>query len=247
MPFRTLVFVLLIVLLASCTSTTTKQPKSKSHYTLGLSFLQSNNPTMALREFLAAAEDDPEDPEVHAGLARAYQYKKAYSLAEKHYLKALEFSNNEPRYQNNLAALYISMERWDQAIDYFEQAARNLLFMRSELALMGKGYAYYRKGDYPSALQAYREAEMIAPRLAVLHFHVGETYAALGQLDLAASSYEKALLHAPKYSEARYQLAILLLKDQKLDEAKSALSIIIEQDPLSEWGMRANDFLKALK
>ncbi len=247
MLFRTITAVLLIVLLVGCVSSKNKQPQAMPHYTLGLSFLQSDNPTLALREFLKAIEDNPKDPQVHAGLARAYQYKKAYVLAEQHYIKALVFSDDDPKYQNNLAALYISMERWDQAIEYFQKASLDLLFMRPELAMMGKGYAYYRKGDYPAALQAYREAETVAPRLASLHFHVGETYAALGRLELATASYEKALLHAPTYSEARYQLAVLLLKGQKIDEAKNLLTIIVEQDPRSDWGMKAKDFLKALK
>lgn len=247
MLFRTMIAVLLTVLLVGCVSSKNKQPKAMPHYTLGLSFLQSDNPTLALREFLKAVENNPKDPQVHAGLARAYQYKKAFALAEQHYLKALAYSDNDPKYQNNLAALYISMERWDQAIEYFQKASENLLFMRSELALMGKGYAYYRKGDYPAALQAYREAETVAPRQAALHFHIGETYTALGQMDLAVASYEKALLHAPNYSEARYQLAVLLLKEQQLDEAKNLLMIIVEQDPLSDWGMKAKDFLKSLK
>ncbi len=247
MPFRTMITVLLIVLLVGCAGTKNKQPKAMPHYTLGLSFLQSDNPTLALREFLKAVEENPKDPQVHAGLARAYQYKKAYALAEQHYLKALTLSDNDPKYQNNLAALYITLERWDQAIEYFQKASENLLFMRPELALMGKGYAYYRKGDYPAALQAYSEAEAIAPRQAALHFHVAETYLALGQLDLAVASYGKALLHAPTYSEARYQLAVLLLKEQRIDEARNLLTIIVEQDPRSDWGMKANDYLKALK
>ena len=247
MLFRTITAVLLVVSFAGCVSTNNKQPKAMPHYTLGISFLQSDNPTLALREFLKAVENSPKDPQVHAGLARAYQYKKAYALAEQHYIKALAFSDNAPKYQNNLAALYISMERWDQAIEYFQKASENLLFLRSELALMGKGYAYYRKGDYPAALSAYREAEAIAPRQAVLHFHVAETYTALKREEQAVASYEKALLYAPTYSEARYQLAVLLLKDQKIAEAKSLLKIIVDQDPLSNWGVKASDFLKALK
>lgn len=243
---RALIAVLLTLLLGACVSTDI-EPKARPHYTLGLSHLQSGNPTFALKEFLKAVQDDPEDPEVRAGLARAYQAKKAYLLSEQQYKKALKLSDNDPKYQNNLAALYISMERWDQAIEYFSKAADNLLFMRPELALMGKGYAYYRKGDYPAALQAYRDAETIAPRLASLHFHVGETYAALDRMDLAKAAYNKAIFFAPAYAEARYQLAILLLKENQLDAAKEQLKKIVEQNTLSDWGLKAADFLKTLK
>jgi len=246
MYFRTLLIVLFVLLFTGCAGTADRQIKAKPHYTLGLSFLQSDNPTLALKEFLKAEEEDPQDPQIHAGLALAYQLKKAYGLAEQHYLKALEYSNNDPMYQNNLASLYLSMERWDEAIVYFQKASENLLFMRSELALMGKGFALYRKGDYPAALQAYSKAEAIAPRLGTLHFYIAETYQASGRLDLAAASYEKALLYSPKYSEARYQLAVLKLKEKKLEEAKGLFKIIVKQDPLSDWGGKSADFIKTM-
>lgn len=247
MSYRTLAVVLLVFLLAGCLSSAEVQPKAKPHYTLGLSHLQSGNPTLALKEFLQAVKDDPKDPQVHAGLARAYQAKKAYALSEEHYKKALVLSDNDPKIQNNLAALYISMEQWDQAITYFNKASENLLFMRTEIALMGKGYAYYRKGDYPEALQAYLEAEAIAPRYAPLQFHLGETYAAFGQKELAKAALEKAILYSPHYSEALYQLAVMKLKEQEIEEAKAHLRVIVQQDPLSEWGQKASKFLKTLK
>ena len=247
MQFRIIVTLALLGFLFGCGGGANVQPKAQPHYTLGLSHLQGGNPTLALKEFLKAVEENPKDHKVHAALARAYQSKRAYEMAEKHYLKALELSDNDPRYQNNLAALYISMGRWDQAITYFDLAASNLLFMRSELALMGKGYALYKKGDYPAALQSYREAEAIAPRLPPLHFHLGETYDAMGQVELARAAYEKALMFAPGYSEARYQLAVLLLKQKQLDEAKKELKILVEKDPLSDWGGKAAEFLKTMK
>ena len=238
---------LFVVMLFGCVNSGKKYPKAKPHYTLGLSYLQSENPTLALREFLQALERSPRDADIHAGLALAYQYKKAYALSEQHYLKALNYSDDEPRYQNDLGALYLTMERWDDAISFFDKASKNLLFMRTELSYMGKGYAYYRKGDYPAALQAYSEAEAISPRLATLHFYRGETFQATGRLDLARASYGKALSYIPNYSEARYQLAVLDLKEKRLTQAKTHLKAIVDQDPLSTWGIKSADFLKTMK
>lgn len=247
MFYRFFVIVCCTVLLAACVTTGPQPPKPRPHYTLGLSHMQSGNPTLALKEFLKALENNPDDPEVHAALAHAYMAKKAYELSEQQFKLALKLSNNDPKYQNDLAALYLVMERWDLAIEYFDKAASNLLFMRSELALMGKGYAYYRKGDYPTALQSYREAEALAPRLSTLHFHTGETYAAMGRLDLAQAAYEKAILYAPDYAEAHYQLAILLLKQNKIEAAKKHLKLIVAQAPLSDLGQKSAEFLKTLK
>jgi len=249
MNCRIYLLALLLFLLGGCAdkaSQVDEQPQPKPHYTLGLSHLQSGNPTLALKEFLQAVAANPENPDVHAGLALAYQSKKAYELAEKHYVQALQLSDNDPKILNNLATLYIALERWDEALEYFNKAAENLLFMRTELALMGKGYVYYRQGHYQKSLDAYREAEAIAPRMPTLHFHVAETYVALGLNDAARASYEKALVYASGYSEARYQLAVLLLKEKKFEPAKAQLSLIVEQDPLSDWGSRAAEILKTV-
>ncbi|NIQ95107.1 MAG: tetratricopeptide repeat protein, partial [Desulfuromonadales bacterium] len=90
---------------------------------LGVSYLRADDPTQALQEFLLAAEIEDDDAPLQAGLGQAYFMKKSYADAERHYLKALRLDKGNPKYQNNLAALYMEMERWDDAIDYFEKAA----------------------------------------------------------------------------------------------------------------------------
>ena len=67
----------------------------------------------------------------------------AFPDAERHYLRAVRLDRDNPLYQNNLAALYLDMERWDDAISHFRKAADNLLFTNPEVALTGIGYAYY--------------------------------------------------------------------------------------------------------
>ena len=138
---------LLIFGLFACVPANQQQGQSKSqqadaHFKMGISHLQGNNPTMALKELLLAVKDDPRNSAMHAALAQAYQLKKAYPQAEQHYLQAIKLSDNDPRFNNNIATLYLDMEQWDKAISYFDVAASNLLFMNAHVALTGKGYAY---------------------------------------------------------------------------------------------------------
>jgi len=244
--FKQITLLLLVLMLVGCSLSVERKNQAKSHYTLGLSHMQTGSPTMALKELLQAAKIDSGDAEIQAALAQAYQAKKAYSEAQKHYLRALELSGDDPRYQNNLAALYIDMEEWDKAIDYFDRAVGNLLFMRTEVALTGKGYAYFRKGDYPAAISAYQEAKVIAPGFAPISLRLGEVFYELGQDNSARLVFEKALAQSPNYLEAHYRLGLVYLREKSHSKAAEQFRQVAELSPESEWGQQSVSFLKTL-
>lgn len=244
--FKEMIIVVMVLTLAGCGMSAERKNQAKSHYTLGLSHMQSGSPTMALKELLQAEKLDSGDAEIQAALAQAYQVKKAYLEAERHYLLALKLSAGNPRYQNNLAALYIDMEEWDKAIEYFSKAAKNLLFMRTEVALTGAGYAHFRKGDYPSAVSSYQEAKSIAPGYAPASLRLGEVFYALGQDSAARQEYEKAIEQIPNYAEARYRLGLVHLREKKMRSAAEQFRLVIELSPESEWGQKSSGFLKTL-
>ena len=120
-------FLALLTLLPlfGCISTKDKTD-GKVHYTLGISYLREPNYSLALKEFLLAAEANPDDPNIHLSLGQTYQLMRAYDDAEKSYKKALRLSDASftPICQNNLGALYLDMKRWDDAIAALERARR---------------------------------------------------------------------------------------------------------------------------
>ncbi len=248
---RLLLYAFLILGLFSCVpagqQAQKKSQQADVHYKLGISHLQGNNPTQALKELLIAVENGPDNDAIHVALAQAYQVKKAHSQAEQHYLKAIELSGNDPRYQNNLASLYLDMQQWDKAINYFDKAASNLLFSSAHIAFAGKGFAYYQKQDYPAALEQYKEAIALAPRYASAYLLRSEVYLAMGQELKAKHSLEKAIDIAPGFSQARYNLAVMLLKEQQLDEAKSHFELIVDVASGTEMGLKSVEMLRALK
>ncbi len=223
-----------------------RRAQAEMHYKLAVAHLQNSNPTYALKELLDAVKLDPENSEIHVALAQAYQKKGAYAKAESHYLKALELSPDNPRYQNNFGALYLDMKQWDKAIEYFDQAASNLLFLNVHIAVAGKGYAYFQKGDYGKALAAYKEAERLAPRYALVYFYESQVYQAQGQDDLEKAALVKAVDLAPQFLEARYRLAVLLTRENDLRAAREQLKAIVSRAPISDWGVKAKDMLKVL-
>jgi Tfp pilus assembly protein PilF len=216
------------------------------HYKLGISHLQANNPSLALKELLIAEKNDPQSSAVHAALAQAYQLKKAYAEAERHYLLALKLSDNDPRYQNNLGALYLDMERWDDAIAHFEEAANNLLFLNPHVAISGEGYAYFKKDDLEAAEHCYQQAISMAPGFAQAHYLLSEVYHKQGREDRERYALERAVSIAPDYVQALYQLGVLSLKQQRLKDAKDRFKKVRELAPDTEWGQLADDMLRSM-
>jgi len=216
------------------------------HYKLALAHLQADNPTSALKELLVAVKQDPKNSSIQVALAQTYQRKKAYPQAEKHYLQALKLSDNDPRYQNNIASLYLDMEQWDKAINYFDQASKNLLFVNAHVAVAGKGYAYFKKMDYPEALNYLTEATQLAPRYSSAYFLKSEVYHAQGDIDHEKDALERAVEISPQFMQARYQLAVLLLQENSVEDATEQLKVILEFSPTSELGRKARKLLQSL-
>ncbi len=227
------------------TSRTDKQ-QADSHYKLAMAHLQAKNPTMALKELLTAEKQDPENSEILVALAQTYQRKKAYSLAEEKYLKALELSKNDPRYQNNLAALYLDTQQWDKAIHYFDLASKNLLFVKAHVAVAGKGYAYYKKKDYKKALDYASEAISLAPNYAKAYLLKSQIYKEMGEPAQEKFFLQRTVDVAPYFIGARYQLAELFLRENSIDKAKEQLQTIVDYAPTSDVGRNAEVLLKSL-
>lgn len=213
----------------------------------GLSYLRQQQNTQALNEFMLAVAEDPERADFHNALAQAYQSKKAYFDAEKHYLNALSLSSNAPDYQNNLAALYLDMRRWDDAISYFRQASSNLLFGNPEIALTGMGVAYFQKGSYLDAIGVYTEALNQNDRYPVAHMRLGEAYYALDKWELAIKSFGRAIELVPNYTEAYYKLGLAYMKVHQQDAARTAFSEVVRLAPISETAKLAKGYMELLK
>ncbi len=248
---KNLVMMIMIFSLLSCVPVTPESKQSDSerakvHYKLALANLNANNPTGALKELLVSVQLDPENAAIQIALAQTYQKKKAYPQAEEHYLKALKLSDNDPRYQNNLASLYLDLKEWDKAIYYFDLSAHNLLFVDTPVSIAGKGYAYYKKGDYQTALGFLNEAIELAPRYASPYFFKSMVYHDLGNKVKEKLSLERAIQLEPKFLEPRYQLALLLVKENSIAEAIEQLQAIIEYSPNTAMSFKAEDLLKTL-
>jgi len=248
---KILMMMIVVLSLFACVTVTpesqqTDLQRATIHYQMAMANLQANNPTGALKELLLSVELDPDNAAIQIALAQTYQRKKAYPQAEKHYLKALDLSDNDPRYQNNLASLYLDLDEWDKAIYYFDLSAHNLLFVDTAVSITGKGYAYFKKGDYQAALGNLNEAIELAPRYASPYYFKSKIYHDTGDRIKEKLSLQRAIQIEPKFLEARYQLALILVQENATEEAIEQLEAIIDYSPNTAMAFKAEDLLKTL-
>jgi Tfp pilus assembly protein PilF len=243
-----LIFPVICLLLAACVTTTSGPPRqeARAHYLLGASALGENNPTTALQEFLAAEKAAPRDAEIQDGLAQAYWQKRAYELAEEHYQKAIDLSDGAPQYYNSLGALYLTMERYDDAIPAFRKAAENLLFATPEVSWTGIGLAYFQKHDYAAAERYYRKARELNPRYAQALFRLGELYYSQDRPVEAVEALSRAVELNPRLVEGHYWLGLAAIKTRDNNRARRAFQETIKLAPDSEQARLARNYLQIL-
>jgi tetratricopeptide (TPR) repeat protein len=71
----------------------------------------------------------------------------------------------------------------------------------------------------------------------------GNRFAREGKYGEACLSYGEALRLLPNYSQARFNLAVALLRDGRSEEAREQLTIFIEKDPFNPMVEKAREML----
>lgn len=252
MKWSTLIVLCLLGAGLSACATTDKLSESSRkeaeyHYLMGSSYLEEGKPTKALQEFILAEQLDGQRTEIHADLARVYMMKHAYDLAEKHYLKALELSDGAPEYQNNLGALYLSMERYEDAATAFRLAAENILFSNPEIAWTGLGVAHSKTGDYAAAEQDYLKAISLNPGYVQPHFRLGQLYFLQDRPAEAADAFATAVKIVPDFVDGQYHLGLAQMKLRNTEQARTAFEEVVRLAPDSPQGKLSINYLNILK
>ena len=239
-----------MLLLSACATghkASPQQDDGKAHYLLGASALAENNPTKALQELLLAEKVDPRDADTQSALAQAYLQKGAYEQSEQHYKKAIELSDGAPQYYNNLGALYLTAERYDDSIAAFRKAADNLLFPSPEVAWTGIGYAYFQKHDYAAAERYYKKARELNPRYTQALFRLGELYYGQDRPVEAVEAFARVVEMAPRMAEGHYWLGLASMKTRDNARARRAFQETIKLAPDSEQARLSRNYLKVLQ
>ncbi len=245
-----LVFVgILPLLLLSCatTSSVDNMQQASVHLKLGLAYLDENNVQLAYVEFQKVLEFNPRDKEALNAIGVIYSERfKQYDDAIRSFKKALEIDPDYSDAYHNLGVTYANLKEWDKAIDAFKSALKNKFYKTPERSFNNLGFAYYEKGDYLKAIDSFKDAIRRSSGFPLPYYGIGLSYLKLDKTGEAIENLKKAITLDPNYIDARWELAMTLIKSDK-EKAITEFKEIVKLSPDSEKGKEAKRYIQLLQ
>jgi Tfp pilus assembly protein PilF len=257
-PFRALVASILLLAVAVVSGCATSGPqsnndaerKARAHYSMAMGYLREGKVALAIRELQGAEELTPRDPWVHLALGEAYRLRGKESEAEKHLKRAIGLRPGFQPALLNLSALYIQVERYDEAIAISDQLLDDATFPVPWKALTNKGYALSRLGRSAEARDVLDAALEYHPDfwpavldVAILDAEQGRHVEALEGFEHVLELTDSPLVAA----EAHYRIGLVYVSLGNREQAMHHLTVATQAKPSGQWGKRSEDYLKRLR
>lgn len=176
------------------------------------------------------ANQKPDDLDIKLLLGSVYTEQRNFNAAVGIFKEILNIDPNRGDIQMELADTYYKMRQWEDAIAAYEKAVQ--LNPQNNKGYYFIGYAYEEMKNYEKAAEAFEKFIQSNPsELEDTYKHLGFTYIQLENYDKAADAYKKALEKDPKDDTLNSQLAQLLQKAGRLDEAADVFYMLSELKP----------------
>ena len=248
--FPALVLLVAAVSLVACAGQNAQENSrlAESKRTIGEAYMRQGDYTSALRELLEAEKLDPENAFTQHDLGLCYREKGRMTDALAHLNKAVKLKPSYTPARNSLGRVYLEMGQLDKAISIFKEITKDALYATPHFPLANLGLAYYKKGDYPKALEYYHRALKLEPNFVFALHGLGTTYLAMNNGRLALSYLEKALKLAPKVAEIHFEYAEANLLVGNTAQAKVSYENAIDlATPESEVAAKAKQRLATFR
>lgn len=157
----------LLAALCSCRHTPSEREQlgSESRYDLGVLAQQQGRLQEAFTEYERAVELNPDNADAHhaLGILLHLAFNRPQE-AIKHYEKAIDVRPTFSEAKSNLGNVYLSLNRYDDAIRLYKEALNDMLYPTPYIAQNNLGWALYKKGDKAQALQNIKAAVTTNPQ-----------------------------------------------------------------------------------
>jgi Tfp pilus assembly protein PilF len=221
-----------------------------AHYDMGVDYLKSGNSAMAVRELQAALAIDEAQPRVHHALAEASRVTGRFADAEAHLERALVLNPTFQGARLSLSALYIQLERYEDAIRESQQLVADPTFPSPWRALTNVGWAQFKVGRVAEARESFGRGLSMKPDYWPALLNLGILESQAGNRAVAIETFSKVLTAKPGPSaeaETNYRMAEIYVSLGERDRALAHLSTVIERQPGGDWGKRSQEYRKLLQ
>lgn len=218
---------MIFLTLCLAASASASPEKAFRYYSTGVFLLSQGNYREAVKELKRAVHEDFEFADAHAKLADAYSGLNTIEgrrLAVEQYRLAIRYDPENPDYHLAIGKVYVG-QTFDR---YAEKSFRETIAIdpdRTE-AYLESGFIHIRRwrqywGDgIEKAYNAFMEAYDRGSTDRDLLYHLGQVAIEREKPDLAEEMLQQILDKNPEDTEARFQYALALHEQEKLEEAE---------------------------
>lgn len=206
-------------------------------YFKGLNFLLNEQQDKAIDAFIEAVQNDPDTTELHFALGNLFRRRGEYNRAvrvHEHLLSRADLSTaDRERAQHGLAQDFLKAGLLDRAEEALRRLEGTPYEAEARLALMA---IYERSRDWPLAadiarrMQAANQGDFSA-RLAHYLCEQASEKAAHAQLEPAMDLLHEAVAIAPHSIRPRMELAKVLHRLNRPQDAYQALTLLAQETP----------------
>jgi Tfp pilus assembly protein PilF len=219
---------LLALALMGCKHVPTEQERqgAEIHYELGLQAQQVGNVQEAYKELQKALELDPDYPEAHnaTGILLHLAFNRPEEAIQ-HYNKALALRPGFSEAKTNLANVYLSQARYDEAIKLYEAALNDMLYPTPFIAQGNLGWALYKKGETERALRSIKAAVTTNPNFCLGYKNLGVIYEETGNVSEACRSFAHYRESCPDVADAYLREGACQVKMGKMEDARQSFTV----------------------
>ena len=188
------------------------------HFSMGQSRMSSQKYTYAMEDFLEA-EKYKKTPELYYAMGETCYMLERFELALDYFDKSLYLNKDFSSSYIGRGIVFMTLERYDEAIAEMEKALNNIIFHEPEIAYYHIGNAYLAMGDYDQAIKNLKSAIRVSPEFAMAYFRLCNIYIELDLFDEASSIMQLFLSHYPQSPEGHLMMGRIY---SKLGQGKMA-------------------------
>jgi Tfp pilus assembly protein PilF len=224
--------------------------QARARRDLGMDYLSKGQNVIALRELSFSVEANPDDPVTQLWLGEGYRRQRHEDLALAAMQRAVDLDPYFREAHNNLAAFYLQLERYEEAIEHAQVLIDDPLYSQPWKAFSNRGWAQYKLGRISEARTSLQTAlefrRMFWPaslNLGILEREAGNSVKAV---KLFRRVIEDTAAQEPR-SEASFRVAEILVSMGHREKAIKYFIASVKTAPESTWAEESRDYLKILR
>ncbi len=203
-----------------------------AHYYCGIVYFKQHAFDLAKLRFLSVLDLDKEHLNSQFYLGIIFLHEENLQQAECHFQSVLALNAQHVDSLVNLGTIALKRHLAQEAIAYFTQA---LMFDNHHVdALRNLALTFLHYDRFENALTYYYELQKVHPLDLDDYYNMGVAHMSLERFSDAVACFEQVLAQAPKHHASLSNLAAILIRQHKREQAIPLLQLAIQSNPRDE-------------